>query len=93
MAKSARRPPVFPATDQPATASPAMPDTPANTPPPRSQRPPSRQGKRQISLSVDPEVHRQLRTLAAKEDKSLEALGKEALNLLFAQYGLARIAA
>lgn len=52
----------------------------------------SRHGKKNISGYFPPEVHRQLRIIAAEEDKNLqEALG-DALNALFVNKGKPPIA-
>jgi hypothetical protein len=55
-------------------------------------RPPSRQGKRMIGLYLDPLAWKQLRQLALDTNRSTQALGEEALNLLFTKYGLNRSA-
>lgn len=48
---------------------------------------PSRVGRRQVSTWMLPDAARQLRMLAAEQEKSQQALFSEALNLLFAKYG------
>ncbi len=55
-------------------------------------RPASRQGKKVLSLFVEPEAWRQLRNMALEEDTTTQALGVEALNLLFAARGKGRLA-
>lgn len=57
-----------------------------------SGRPPSRQGKRIVSVYVEPEAAKQLGIMAIKEDSSIQALMIEALNDLFAKRGVNRIA-
>ena len=54
---------------------------------PRStRRPPSRQGKKGVLFHVDPAIAKRLKLLAVEHDTSIEALGIEALNLLFERY-------
>lgn len=54
--------------------------------------PATRQGKRILSGWFDPEVHRQLRMIAASEDKTLERVIGDALNTFFADRGIPPIA-
>ena len=53
---------------------------------------PSRQGKSNVTGYFPPEVKKQLRLLAAEEDKTIQQLLGESLNMLFAKYGRAEIA-
>lgn len=53
---------------------------------------PSRRGKKNISGYFSPEVHRQLRVIAAEEDKNLQEILGEALNALFERKGKPPIA-
>ena len=54
---------------------------------PRGSRvPPSRQGKKGVLLHVDPEIAKRLKLLAVEQDTTIEALGIEALGLLFERY-------
>jgi len=55
-------------------------------------RPPSRVGKRVLSLYLDPIAWKQLRQLALDSGTTTQALGEEAINLLFAKHGLNRSA-
>lgn len=55
-------------------------------------RPPSRAGKRVLSTYITPESWKQLRALAIEEETTTQALGVEALNMLFAARGKNRIA-
>jgi hypothetical protein len=55
-------------------------------------RPPSRAGKRVLSIYLDPLAWKQLRQLALDADTSTQALGEEAVNLLFAKHGINRSA-
>ena len=48
--------------------------------------PPSRQGKKGVLLHVDPAVRKRLKLLAVEHDTSIEALGMQALDLLFKFY-------
>lgn len=56
------------------------------------KRPPSRAGKRVLSVYLDPLAWKQLRQLALDSDTSTQALGEEAVNLLFAKHGINRSA-
>lgn len=58
----------------------------------KSKRPPSRTGKRVLSVYLDPLAWKQLRQLALDADTTTQALGEEAVNLLFAKHGLNRSA-
>jgi len=55
-------------------------------------RPPSRQGKRVVSVYVEPEAAKQLGIIAIQEDTTIQALMVEALNDFFAKRGTNRIA-
>ena len=57
-----------------------------------SERPPSRKGKKIVSMFVPPEASKQLRMLALKQDSTVQALMVEALNDLFGKHGANRIA-
>lgn len=59
---------------------------------PLTVRPPSRAGKRVLSVYLDPLAWKQLRQLALDGETSTQALGEEAVNLLFAKHGLNRSA-
>ena len=59
---------------------------------PSAVRPPSRVGKRVLSIYLDPLAWKQIRQLALDVDTSTQALGEEAINLLFAKHGLNRSA-
>jgi hypothetical protein len=58
----------------------------------RSKRPPSRDGKRVLTTYLDPLAWKQLRLLALEENTSTQALGEEAINLLFASRQINRSA-
>ena len=82
---------------EPAAAAVAVPPTtaPANdqaAAAPATKRPPSRTGKRVLSLYLDPLAWKQLRQLALDTDSTTQALGEEAVNLLFTPHGLNRSA-
>lgn len=47
----------------------------------------SRRGKKNISGYFAPEVHRQLRIIAAEEDKNLQEILGDALNVFFQRKG------
>jgi len=65
---------------------------PARTTESRHGRPPSREGKRVLSIYLDPLAWKQLRQLALDSETSTQALGEEAVNLLFAKHGINRTA-
>lgn len=52
----------------------------------------SRRGKKNISGYFAPEVHRQLRIIAAEEDKNLQEILGDALNIFFKHKGKPPIA-
>ncbi len=54
--------------------------------------PPSRRGKKALTGYFDPEVLKQLKILAASEDKTMQALMAEGINELFKKYGRPHIA-
>ena len=56
------------------------------------RRSPSRVGKRVLSVYLDPLAWKQLRQLALDGETTTQALGEEAVNLLFAKHGLNRSA-
>ena len=49
--------------------------------------PPSRRGKKSISIYVDVAFHKRLRMLALVHDTTIQALGEQAFGLLFEHYG------
>jgi len=55
-------------------------------------RPPSREGKRVLSVYLPPEAWKQLKLLSLNLESSTQALGEEAVNLLFEKHRLSRIA-
>jgi len=91
-----KRPSLF----APKPASPAITDSatePAGSAPAierrsGTRRPPSREGKRVLSVYLDPLAWKQLRQLALDTETSTQALGEEAVNLLFAKHGINRSA-
>lgn len=64
-------------------------DLPTKTGTPKQ---PSRVGKRVLTIYIDPLAWKQLRQLALDEDTTTQALGEEAINLLFAKHGINRSA-
>ena len=58
----------------------------------RSQLPKSRKEKRSLTGWYSPDVHRQVRLIAAQEDKTLEEVVGDGLNLLFEKHGMPPIA-
>jgi hypothetical protein len=76
-----------------AAAAQPTPSEPERRPPARkSIRPPSREGKRVLSIYLPPEAWKQLRLLSLDLETSTQALGEEAVNLLFEKHRLNRIA-
>jgi hypothetical protein len=57
-----------------------------------SKRPPSRDGKRVLTIYLDPLAWKQLRLLALEGETTTQALGEEAINLLFASRQINRSA-
>ncbi len=55
-------------------------------------RPPSREGKRVLSVYLTPEAWKQLRMLSLNLESSTQTLGEEAINQLFEKHRLNRIA-
>ena len=51
-----------------------------------SAKPPSRRGKKGVLFHVDPEIAKRLKLLAVEQETTIEALGVEALGLLFERY-------
>ena len=51
-----------------------------------SSKPPSRRGKKGVLFHVNPEIAKRLKLLAVEQDTTIEALGIEALGLLFKRY-------
>ena len=58
----------------------------------RENSSPSRRGKKQIGGHYDPEVSRQLKVIAAREDKTVEQVLGDAINEYFERRGIAPIA-
>jgi hypothetical protein len=78
---------VIAAEDAPGSVLPEA--APANS---SSGRPPSRAGKRVLSVYLDPLAWKQLRQLALDTETTTQALGEEAINLLFEKHRLNRSA-
>ena len=90
-----KRPSLFAPKPASAEAEPIAPVTEPVTEKPvaRSKaRPPSREGKRILSIYLKPEAWRQLRMLSVNLESPTQALGEEAINLLFEKHRLNRIA-
>ena len=66
--------------------------TPAEPEPANQKIAASRRGKKNISGYFAPEVHRQLRIIAAEEDKNLQQVLSDALNIFFENRGKPPIA-
>ena len=67
-------------------------EAPAAPEPVNEKIAPSRRGKKNISGYFAPEVHRQLRIIAAEEDKNLQEVLSDALNVFFESKGRPPIA-
>ncbi len=61
-------------------------------PAPRPTLSPSRYGKRNVSVYVNPTAAKQLRLLMVEQDSTVQALMEEAMNDLFRKYGKSAIA-
>lgn len=59
---------------------------------PKPIRPPSRQGRRCVTIWVSEEAKEQLRQMVFEQRRREQHLGVEALNDLFAKYGKHRLA-
>jgi hypothetical protein len=59
---------------------------------PAAPPPPSREGKRALTVYLRPEEWKQLRMLSVQIESSTQALGEDAINLLFEKHRLNRIA-
>ncbi|MGO9719240.1 MAG: ribbon-helix-helix domain-containing protein [Methylocella sp.] len=71
----------------------SLPEIVAKKPSAKSKtRPPSREGKRVLSVYLTPEAWKQLRMLSLNLESSTQTLGEEAINLLFEKHRLNRIA-
>jgi hypothetical protein len=89
----AKRASLFQVTEAPTTQSAASIAEPTPTAPPTSaSRPASRQGKKVLSVFLERAAWKQLRDMATDEGTSTQALGVEAINLLFAARGKGRLA-
>jgi hypothetical protein len=85
---TAKRPSLFAAAVPPVDSEPAA----APELKPASRRPQSREGKRVLSIYLTPEAWKQLRMLSIQLESPNQALGEEAINLLFEKHRLNRIA-
>lgn len=87
-----KRPSLFAVNSGEAAQDAVLAPAAATTPKPATVRPPSRAGKRILSIYLDPVAWKQIRQLALDTDTSTQALGEAAINLLFAKHGLNRSA-
>jgi hypothetical protein len=72
--------------------APAPPPVEEQATPGTSAKGKSRQGRQFIAAHVVPEAAKQFKLLAVQQDRTTQALLVEAINDLFAKYGLSRIA-
>lgn len=91
-----KRPSLFstPAGDTAVSGIEAPPHSPTELTRPlvAGRRAPSREGKRTLSIYLDPLAWKQLRQLALDTETTTQALGEEAVNLLFTKHRLNRTA-
>jgi hypothetical protein len=87
-----KRPSLFAAKPAPGADEGEPPAPAAESAPVRKARPPSREGKRILSIYLRPEAWKQLRMLSVNLETPTQALGEEAINLLFEKHRLNRIA-
>jgi hypothetical protein len=89
-----KRPSLFASKAAPISDAPVADTRPpaVHQPAEATKRPPSREGKRVLSVYLDPIAWKQLRQLALDTETSTQALGEEAVNLLFTKHGLNRSA-
>ena len=76
---------------KPAPAPAPEPQADIWTPRTTTSKQPSRDGMLAITVHYPPEVRRQLKTLAAEQDRTMDDMVAEALNLLFVRYQKAEI--
>ena len=57
-----------------------------------AQQPPSRRGRRAVTIYVDPAAHQQLRMLGVELEQSTQALVTEGINAIFERHGKPPIA-
>ena len=90
----AKRPSLFaiPNTEAAVATETVNPEKAVGSKQPSTRRPPSREGKRTFSVYLDPLAWKQLRQLALDNETTTQALGEEAVNLLFAKHKLNRSA-
>jgi hypothetical protein len=86
----ARKPSLADAIASPELPPPAVPVVQVTKP--VTARPPSRAGRKGVAFWVDPAAARQLRMIAAEEDRTTQSLMEEALDLLFQTRGRHRLA-
>jgi hypothetical protein len=87
-----KRPSLFAAKPPTADPQPEVSTDIAAAQPVAAKRPPSREGKRVLSIYLAPEAWKQLRMLSLNLGSPTQALGEEAINLLFEKHRLNRIA-
>ena len=75
-----------------ATESKSVPETKQESEQKNKHDRPSRKGKKALGAHFDPVVVKELKILAAKQDRTLQSLVGESLNLLFEKYGVDAIA-
>ena len=59
---------------------------------PAFSRGPSRNGRRALTVYLEPYVHKQLRALGVETDRTLQEMGIEAINEFFVRNGLPAVA-
>jgi hypothetical protein len=87
-----KRPSLFAATSATSTAPFEEQPLEEIAPAKATGRPPSREGKRVLSIYLKPEAWKQLRMLSLNLESPTQALGEGAINLPFEKHRLNRIA-
>lgn len=88
-----KRPSLFTPKSAAATVAAALPEDAAEPPVKTGTgKQPSRVGKRVLTIYLDPLAWKQLRQLALDAGTTTQALGEEAVNLLFTKHGINRSA-
>ena len=89
-------PPAAPASapPTPTAAAPAPAPAPKRGGPgdPAFSRGPSRNGRRALTIYLEPHVHKQMRSLGVETDRTLQEMGVDAVNEFFVRNGLPGIA-
>ena len=87
-------PPAAPASAPPTPTAAAPAPAPKRGGPgdPAFSRGPSRNGRRALTIYLEPHVHKQMRSLGVETDRTLQEMGVDAVNEFFVRNGLPGIA-